>query len=190
MDALSSNHDLLFDVMVNGRYYPSVQIRHISASVHDFDVLISDSQVGTMALTEDLNIEFRSDTGWRIASLVDLKKALAQQAALPRHLDVPSSSEVAEARLFASYGNAGDQGTQSHGIEGLLAYDRCVRRVRAVLRHASIACAPCGGVFIVPDRERARTVLLRAGFLLSTTSSGALTESFSGSSVYLLERPQ
>jgi hypothetical protein len=189
MDALSSNHDLLIDVTVNGRHYPAVQIRHISASVHDFDVLITDSQVGTMALTEDLNLELRSDTGWRIASLVDLKNALAQHANLPP-LDVPSSSEMAELRLFASYDNARDQGTRSERMEGLLAYDRCVRRVRAILRQASIACTPCGGVFVVPDRERARTVLLRAGFLLSTTSPGALTESFSGSSIYLLERSQ
>jgi hypothetical protein len=190
MDALSSNDDLLIDVTVNGRHYPAVQIRYISASVRDFDVLITDSQVGTMALTEDLNLELLSDTGWRIASLVDLKKALAQHANFPRPLDVPSSSEMAELRLFASYDNARDQGIRAERMEGLLAYDRCVRRVRAVLRHASIACTPLGGVFVVPDRERARTVLLRAGFLLSATSPGALTESFSGSSIYLLERSQ
>lgn len=190
MDALSSNHDLLIDVTVNGRYYPSVQIRHISESVHDFDVLIIDSQVGTMALTEDLNLELRSDTGWRIASLVDLKNALAQHANFSQPLDVPSSSEMAELRLFASDDDARDQGTRSERMEGLLAYDRCVRRVRALLCHASIACTPCGGVFVVPDRERARTILLRAGFMPSTISSGALTESFSGSCVYLVERPQ
>jgi hypothetical protein len=189
MDALSSNHDLLIDVTVNGRYYPSVQIRHISESVHDFDVLIIDSQVGTMALTEDLSLELQSDTGWRIASLVDLKNALAQHANFSQPLDVRCSSEMAELRLFASY-DARDQGTRSERMESLLAYDRCVRRVRALLCHASIACTPCGGVFVVPDRERARTVLLRAGFMPSTTSSGALTESFSGSSVYLVERPQ
>lgn len=190
MDALSSNHDLLIDVVVNGRYYPSVQIRQISESVDDFDVLVTDSQVGTIALTEDLNLELGSDTGWRSARLVDLKNALAQHANFPRPLDVPSSSEMAELRLFASYDNARDQGIRSTRLEGFLAYDRCVRRVRAVLRDASIACTPCGGVFVVPDREKARTVLLRAGFLPSMTSSGALTESFSGSAVYLLERPR
>jgi len=53
---------------------------------------------------------------------------------------------------------------------------------------AAIPCRPCGGVFVVRDRVRATTVLLRAGFLVSPISPGALIETFSGSTVYLLER--
>jgi hypothetical protein len=189
MDARPSNHDLRIDVMVNGRYYPSVQIRHMSESIHDFDVLIDDSQVGTMALTEDMNLQLRSSTGWCLITLTTLKSTLAHNSSFPRPLDIPSSSEMAELKLFATVdGYKQAPGLRSGRAEGFLAYDWCVRRVRAVLGEAAIACTPCGGVFVVPDRERARTVLLRAGFLVSPISPGALVETFSGSTVYLLER--
>jgi len=188
MDARSSNHDVLIEVMVNGRYYPSVQIRHLSESLHDFDVRITDSQVGTIALTEDLNLELRSSTGWCLATLAGLKNTLAQHSSFPRPLDVPSSSEMAELKLFATSRDHSQARHRLGRAEGLLAYDRCVRRVRAVLGEAAIACTPCGGVLIVRDRERARTILLRAGFLVSPMSPGALIETFSGSTIYLLER--
>jgi hypothetical protein len=189
MDERSNSYDLGFEVMVNGRYYPVVQIRHLRESVDDFDVYITDSQVGSIALTEDLNLELRSRTGWYRAPLASLKNTLVQHSSFPRPLDVPSASEMAELKLFAtSHNHAPGRGRRSERLEGLLAYDRCIRRVRAVLGEAAIACTPCGGVFVVADGERARTVLLRAGFLQSPISRGALMESFSGSTVYLLER--
>lgn len=187
MDARLSSHELWIDVTVNGRYYPSVQIRHMSEYVYDFDVCITDSQVGTIALTEDLNFELRSSAGWCLATLTRLKDTLTQHSSFPRPFDVPSSSEMAELRLFATLHRQA-LGPRSGRAEGLLAYDQCVRRVRSVLGEAAIACTPCGGVFVVPDRERARTVLLRAGFRVSPISPGALIEDFSGSTVYLLER--
>jgi len=175
--------------MVNGRYYPSVQIRHMGETIHDFDVCITDSQVGTIALTEDLNLELRSSTGWYLATLASLKNTFAQPSSFARPLGVPKSSEMAELKLFAtSHDRSQARGRRSGRVEGLLAYDRCMRRVRAVLGEAEIACTPCGGVFVVPDRQRARAVLLRAGFLVSPISPGALMETFSGSTVYLLER--
>jgi hypothetical protein len=175
--------------MVNGRYYPSVQIRLTGESVHDFDICVTDSQVGTITLTEDLILELRSSTGWYLATLASLKNALAQHSSFPRPLDVPSSSEMAELKLFGtSHDLTPARGRRSPRTQYLLAHDRCVRRVKAVLGEASIACQPCGGVFIVCDRGRARMVLLRAGFRVSPISPGALIEPFSGSMVYLLER--
>jgi hypothetical protein len=175
---------------VNGRHYPAVQIRYISAPFHDFDVLIDDSQVGSIVLTEDMNFELKSDSGWLPAALADVRNSLKQHADFPRALDLPSSSEMAELRLFrASYAELQDRRARSERMGWLIAHDRCVRRVRAVLDEADITCIPCGGVFVVPNRARARAVLLRAGFLPSAISAGALTESFTGSSVYLVERP-
>jgi hypothetical protein len=80
--------------MVNGRYYPSVQIRLTGESVNDFDICITDSQVGTITLTEDLTLEIRSSTGWYLATLASLKNTLAQHSSFPRPLDVPTSSEM------------------------------------------------------------------------------------------------
>jgi hypothetical protein len=97
---------------------------------------------------------------------------------------------MGELRFFNQWIDIERQHRMSRHMDWITAQDRCMRRVRAVLGEVAIPCVPCGGVFVVPNRVRARAVLLRAGFLPSTISAGALTESFTGSTVYLLERSQ
>jgi len=190
MSRLLSKHHRSIDVMVNGRYYSSVKIRQMNKSLLDFDVLIDDSQVGSITLTETMVLGLRSDSGWQSTSLASLKKGLAEHTHYSSPFYSPSSSDIGELKLSkGSRHDLRDSTARSERMSWLHAYDRCVRRVRAVLGESDIASLPCGGVFVVANRTRARAILLRAGFLPSTISNGALTETFSGCSVYLVECP-
>lgn len=193
MGARPRNHDLAIDLVVNGRHFQSVQIRPLDEAddaAEDFDVLIGDSQVGSFALADECDLEIRSNSGWNRISLAELKGHLRGHRSFPRLADIPSSSEMAELRFFNQWIDIERPHRMSRHMDWITAQDRCMRRVRAVLGEVAIPCVPCGGVFVVPNRSRARAVLLRAGFLPSTISAGALTESFTGSTVYLLERSQ
>ena len=167
-----------------------VQICQAPGDADDFDVLIEDSFCGLLILGEHFLIELRVVRDWEKVTLAELKDALAHSSEFPRPVDMPTSSEMAELKIFEHlYSDEQDSGTPRRQLAPARAYDRCRRRVTAVLRDAGICCVPCGGVFIVADRWQARAVLLQAGFQRSRISAGALLEPFSASTLYLLERP-
>jgi len=189
MSLRSNRHEVSIDVRVNGRQFRSVEICPGNEAPEDFDALINDSQCGLLNLHEHFVLELRSGCTWKSATLADLRNALLQSDQFPRPPEMQTTSEMAELRLFSNTSvDPHNLPPRARRIEQFIGYERCVRRVRAVLRDAAISCIPFGAVFIVVDRERARTVLLRAGFQPSGIA-GALLEPFSGCAVYLIECP-
>ena len=184
----SRNNQLYCQLMVNHTLFHSVQIRMLEP-IDDFEVVVTDQLCGTFAIHDAFELNLLEGATWRPLTLFDLKKMLRESREFPRLLDVPGASEMAELRLFDRWFDDLDSPLRSsRPMDRITRYDRCVRRVKAVLQEGAIPCVPCGTVFVVPDRAQARRILLRAGFEPSRISSGALLEPFSGSAVYLLER--
>jgi hypothetical protein len=180
------------DLRVNNRPFGTVQIRHEGTEItDDFDVLIDDSFCGILTLQEHFSLELYLGCSWQRVTLAELKDSLARSSEFPRPVDMPNSSEIAELRMLDHfYGDRQGAAAPHQQLTQLQVYDRCRRRVTSVLQDAGISTVPCGNVFVVPDRERARAVLLHAGFQNSAISAGALLEPFSSSTLYLIERPK
>ena len=180
--------ELPWDLKVNGISVQSVQIRSVPAS-DDFQIFMTDPQLGRFSLTSTFELEMREGSSWRTVTLEQLTKALTESSEFLQAEDLPKSSEIAERRLFDRFDDLDIPHRSSPRVGKITGHVQCVKRVQAILYEAAIPHQVSGTVFLVPDAAQARIALIRAGFERSTISSGALLEPQSDCAIHLLERP-
>ena len=180
--------DLPFELRVNGLLVRSVHIRCTHCSAVDFEILITDPQIGTFALSDTCELETREDgSDWHLVTLEQFAKTLAERSKHFRSVVLSSSSKVAEGQLFDRLDDIDIPHRKSSRLGELTGHVECVRRVQQVLYEARIPHQTAGTVFVVPSVSRARIVLRRAGFEESKITSAALVEPYSGCAIHLLQ---
>ncbi len=180
--------ELPWELKVNGIPVQSVQIRSVPAS-DDFQILMTDPQLGRFSLTSAFELEVREQDSWRPLTLEQLTRTLTERSEFLQAEDLPKSSEMAECRLFDRSDDLYIPPRSSPRVGKITGHVRCVKRVQAVLYEAAIPHQVSGTVFLVPDASQARIALIRAGFEQSTISQGDLVETRSECAIHLLERP-
>jgi hypothetical protein len=183
--------EMPYELKVNGLPVRSVHIRRARHSVDDFQVVITDPQIGSFSLNEGFKLETREDgASWHLVTLEQLKKTLAEHSEHLRPADLPKSSERAELQLLGHLEDVDIRQRSSPRVDKIAGHARCVTHVQAVLYEAGIPHQVSGTVFLVPDAGQARIALIRAGFEHSPISPGAFVEPGADSAIYLLERPR
>jgi len=180
--------ELPFELLINGISVRSLQIRSVPAS-DDFQIFMTDPQLGRFSLTSTFELEMREGSSWRTVTLEQLTKVLTESSEFLQAEDLPKSSEIAERRLFDRFDDLDIPHRSSPRVGKITGHVQCVKRVQAILYEAAIPHQVSGTVFLVPDAAQARIALIRAGFERSTISPGALLEPQSDSAIHLLERP-
>jgi len=85
------------EVSLNGMCMRYPRIRQTSESFDDFDIVVTDPQLGSFALHSGFDIEVRElDAAWRQVSLEELKRILKSRYLLPSD-DLPTASQNGEA---------------------------------------------------------------------------------------------
>lgn len=182
--------ELSCKLRVNGLLVQSVHVRCVPELADDFQVVITDPQIGSFSLHGGFELEMREEgSSWRTVTLEQLTKAITGSSEFLQAEDLPMSSEMAERRLFDRFDDFDIPHRSSPRMGKITGHVRCVKRVQAVLYEAAIPHQVSGTVFLVPDAAQARIALIRAGFERSTISSGALLEPQSDCAIHLLERP-
>jgi len=180
--------ELPFELLVNGIPVRSVDVRCAPAS-DDFQVLLTDPQLGRFSLTGAFELEMREKgSSWRPVTLEQLTKTLTENSEFLRAQDLPKSSEMAEHRLFDRIDDVDIPYQSLPRLSPFTGHDECVREVKRVLREARMPHQVAGAVFVVRSAIRTRICLLRAGFRKSPISPTALVEPRTGLSVQLVER--
>jgi hypothetical protein len=182
--------ELPFELRVNRSPVRSAHIRCDPAS-DDFQILMTDPQIGRFSLTDAFELEMREEgSSWRPVTLEQLKMTLTESSEFLQTEDIPKASEMAERRLFDRLDDLDIPHRNSPRVAKITGHDRCVKRVQFLLYEAAIPHDVSGTVFLVPDANQARIALIRAGFERSTISAGALIEPQSECAIRLLERPR
>jgi hypothetical protein len=179
--------ELPWELKVNGIPVQSVQIRSVPAS-DDFQILMTDPQLGRFSLTSAFELEIREQDSWQPLTLEQLTKTLTERSEFLQAEDLPKASEMAERRLLDRLDAIDIPHRRSPRLSELTGHDECVRQVQKVLHEARVPHRVAGTVFVVPSALKARIVLRRAGFRLSPISLAALIEPLSGCAVQLVER--
>jgi hypothetical protein len=180
--------ELPFELLVNGIPVRSVDVRCAPAS-DDFQVLMTDPQLGRFSLTRAFELEMREKgSSWRPVTLEQLTKTLTENSEFLHAEDIPKSSEMAERQLFDRIDDVEIPHRRSPRLSTLTGHDECVREVQKVLREARVPHQVAGTVFVVPNALRTRICLIRAGFRKSPISPAALVEPRSGCAIQLVER--
>ena len=180
--------DLPVELRVNGLIVRSVHTRWPHDSAVDFEILITDPQIGTFALSDACELETREDgSNWHLVTLEQFAKTLAERSKYFRRVVLPSSSKVAEEQLFDRLDDVDTPHRKSSRLGELTGHVECVKRVQQVLYEARIPHQTAGTVFVVPSVSRTRIVLRRASFEESKITSAALVEPHSGHAIHLLQ---
>jgi len=183
--------EMPYELKVNGLPVRSVHIRRVHYSVDDFQVVITDPQIGSFSLTDRFELETREDgENWHLVTLEQLKKTLAERSEYLRPADLPKSSEGAELQLLGQLEDVDLRQRRLSRMDKIAGHVRCLNHVQAVLYEAAIPHLVSGTVFLVPDAAQARIALIGAGFEHSTISAGAFVEPGADSAIYLLEHPR
>ncbi len=181
--------ELPWELKVNGIPVQSVQIRSVPAS-DDFQILMTDPQLGMFSLTSAFELEIREQDFWQPLTLEQLTRTLTERSEFLQAEDLPKASEMAERRLFDRFDDLDIPHRSSPRVGKITGHVRCVKRVQAVFYEAAIPHQVSGTVFLVPDAAQARIVLIHAGFQQSTISPGALLDPRANCAVHLIERPR
>src|SRR5580658_1818452 len=181
--------ELSCKLRVNGLLVQSVHVRCVPELADDFQVVITDPQIGSFSLHGGFELEIREQDSWQPLTLEQLTRTLTESSEFLQAEDLPKSSEMAERRLFDRFDDLDIPHRSSPRMGKITGHVRCVKRVQAVLYEAAIPHQVSGTVFLVPDAAQARIALIRAGFERSTISPGALLEPQSACAIHLLERP-
>lgn len=179
--------ELPWELKVNGIPVKSVQIRSVPDS-DDFQILMTDPQLGRFSLTSAFELEIREQDSWQPLALEQLTRTLTERSEFLQAEDLPKSSEMAERRLFDRIDDVAISHQRSPRLNQLTGQGECVRRVQKVLDEARVPHRVAGTVFVVPSSFRARICLLRAGFRKSTIAPSALVEPVTARAVLLVER--
>jgi hypothetical protein len=181
--------ELSCKLRVNGLLVQSVHVRCVPELADDFQIVITDPQIGSFSLHGGFELEMREEgSSWRTVTLEQLTKAITGSSEFLQAEDLPMSSEMAERRLFDRIDDVDIPHQRSPRLNQLTGQDECVREVQRVLREARVPHRVSGTVFVVPSAFRARICLLRAGFRKSTIAPTALVEPVSARAVLLVER--
>jgi hypothetical protein len=181
--------ELPCELMINGIPVRSVHIRCAPDSPEDFQILITDPQIGSFALHDGFELEMQEQgSPWRPVTLQQLMKTLTKSSEFLHAGDMPKSSEVVERRLFDRLDDVDIPHRRSPRLSELTGHDECVKQVQKVLREARVPHRVAGSVFVVPSALQARICLMKAGFRKSTIAPAALIEPRSGCAIQLVER--
>lgn len=177
------------DLMVNGVPFRSVQIRYVTDSADDFQLVLTHPILGMFALHSEFELVMRDEgSSWRPVTLEQLTKTLTESSEFLRAGVMQQSSEIAERSLFEKLDDIDSGHRRSRRLSELTRHHECVREVQKVLREAQVPHQVAGTVFVVPNAFRTRICLIRAGFRKSPISPAALIEPRSGCAIQLVER--
>jgi hypothetical protein len=189
---MSQSQDTLrlkFELRVNGIADPAIRFRMSHDEPDDFDVLVDDANLGTLAITADCLLELRAaGADWRTVTLDELKGMVVGDGELLMTEDVPKASEMVERRLFDRPDKVEVIHRRSPQLADLTGHADCLKRVQALLYRAGLPHKSAGTVFVVPDARLARTVLCQEGFYPSPISPVALVEPQTRCAVQLIEQ--
>ena len=189
---MSPSQDIVkpqFELRINGIADPRIRFRMSHDEPDDFDVLVDDAILGTLAITTDCLLEFRvAGADWRTVTLDELKGMVVGDGELLMTEDVPKASEMVERRLFDRADEVEVIHRRSPQLADLTGHADCQKRVQALFYRAGLPHISAGTVFVVPDLRLARTVLCRGGFYPSPISPAALVEPQTRCAVQLIER--
>jgi hypothetical protein len=178
-----------FELRVNGIADPAIRFSMSHDEPDDFDILVDDAILGTLAITADCILELREvGTDWRTVTLDDLKGVLLGDSESLTTLDLPKVSEILERRPFDRPDEVGLIHRRSPQLADLTGHTDCLRRVQSLFYGAGLPHKSAGTVFVVPNLHLARSVLCRAGFYPSPISRGALVEPQTRCAVQLVEQ--
>ena len=166
----------------------SVKIRPIAKSGDDFDIVVTDSLLGSFSLHSGFDIEVREcEAAWRRVSLQELKTILKNRYVMSGG-DLTTDSQNTESRLFAPVNNIEVPEWQCGRFSILGREAACVRYVQRILYRTGIPHLVSGTTFLVPSATTARIPLKRAGFRQSKISPSALVEPRTGCAIQVIER--
>ena len=155
----------------------------------DFDVLLDDAILGTLAITADCLLELReAGADWRTVTLDELKCMVVGDGELLMKEDLLKASKIIGRRLFDRLDEVEVIHRRSPQLANLTGHADCLKRVQALFYRAGLPHMSAGTVFVVPDLRLARTVLCRGGFYPSPISPTALVEPQTRCAVQLIER--
>ncbi len=170
-----------FELRIDGMPDPAIRFRMSFDDPDDFDILVDDTSLGSLAITSDCVLEIReAGTEWRTVTLDELKSVLFG--------DSPRATEMSERRMFDRLDDIEVAHRPSSRLADLTGHADCQKRVQALFYRAGLPHRSAGTVFVVPDLHRARIVLCRAGFYPSPISPAALVEPQTRCAVQLIEQ--
>ena len=176
------------ELMLNGVSVQSVRIRETAEAGGDFDVIVTDPVLGDFALHTGFEIAVHQpDSSWRQVSLAAFKSSLKESALLAAG-DLPTTSELAECRLFARVSDIRIPNLDSSPRSVIGRQDSVIIYTQRIFYRAQIPYLTFGTTFLVPSASTARIPLQRAGFRKSELSPSALIEPRTGGSIQLVER--
>ena len=189
---MSPSQDMVrpqFELRVNGIANPAIRFGMSDREPDDFDILVDDAILGTLAITPDCVLELReAGADWRTLTLDDLKGVLLGDSESLTTDDRRQASETVEPPRFDPLDKVASIRRQSPRLGDLTGHSECLKRVQSLLNRASLPHKSAGTVFVVPDLRLARAVLCKGGFYPSPISPAALVEPLTRCAVQLIEQ--
>lgn len=178
-----------FELRVNGIADPAIRCQMSHEEPDDFDILVDDAMVGTLAITPDFVLELREPCAdWRAVTLDELKEVVVGDSDLLMTDHSSMASEMIEKQSSSLFDEVGVIHRRSPQLANLTGHADCLKRVQALFYRAGLPHMSAGTVFVVPEVRLARTVLCRGGFYPSPISPAALVEPQTRCAVQLIER--
>jgi hypothetical protein len=177
-----------FELRVNGISDPAIRYQMSHDEPDDFDILVDDAMLGTLAITPDCFLELREPSAdWRTVTLDELKEVVVGESSVPMTEDLSRAAEMVEkhSELFNEVEVVHRRSPQLADLTG---HADCLKWVQALFYRAGLPHKSAGTVFVVPDVRLARAVLCRAGFYPSPISPAALIEPQTRCAVQLIEQ--
>ena len=165
------------NVRVNGIAFESVRVRH-DLGAGDFDILIDDPYVGRFALTPAVpDLELREEgSDWRLVTLDELKKILADDGELA---DVAEEPQAAERETFNRRVAEGE-----HIMNAEIALFRAgIPFLQLPFQQNKFV----SNLFMVLNLSKAKACLQRAGFQPKVDSETVLFDSRNGQPIQLIQ---
>ena len=189
---MSPSQDIVrpqFETRVNGITDPAIRFCMSHDEPDDFDILVDDAVLGTLAVTADCILELReAGTGWRTVTLDDLKSVLLGHTASLTSDELPEASKLVEQQLFDRLDEGVvDRRPRSLQFGDLTGHSNCLKRVQSLFYRAGLPHKSAGMVFVVRNLPLARAVLCKGGFYPSPISPVALVEPQTRCAVQLIE---
>ena len=156
-----------FELRINGIADPAIRFAMSHDEPDDFDILVDDAVLGTLAITADCILELRVGADWRTVTLDDLKGVLLGHSDSLTSDELPKASELVERRLFDRLDEVGviDRRPRSSQFADLTGHSDCLKRVQSLFYLAGLPHKSAGTVFVVPDLRLARAVLCQGVFI-------------------------
>jgi hypothetical protein len=189
---MNQSHNALghqFELRINGIADPAIRFRMSHDEPDDFDILVDDAVLGTLAITADCLLELReAGVEWRTVTLDDVKGVLLGASESLTTNGGPKASETGESPRFDRLDEVDVVRRRSPQLADLSGHAECQKRVQALFYHAGLPHRSAGTLFVVPDLRLARAVLCQGGFYPSHISPAALVEPQTRCAVQLIEQ--